>query len=155
MSIVIRPMQEDDINAVHDIEKICFSSPWSKNSFFDELNENVCARYFVAIIDNAVIGYGGMWLIINEAHITNIAIHPKYRRMKVGTKILMSMMELAYRELEIKKMTLEVRKSNLIAQTLYEKYGFQIKGTRKKYYDNKEDALILWCEDIKKYIISL
>jgi ribosomal-protein-alanine N-acetyltransferase len=145
-------MRESDIDRVFNIEKLCFSAPWSKNSFRDELLSNVCARYMVAVIDGNVAGYGGMWLIINEAHITNIAVHPDFRRQSIGSGILLAMMTLAHNELDIKKMTLEVRKSNHAAQSMYRKYGFLVAGERKKYYDDNEDATIMWCDDITEYL---
>lgn len=151
-SIAIRPMEDADIAQVHAIECICFSAPWSENSFYDEIHSNICARYLVAEEDGKIAGYGGMWLIINEAHITNIAVHPDFRRRKVGTKILRDMMKLADQELGIRKMTLEVRKSNYTAQSMYRKFGFLTVGERKKYYADNEDAIIMWCDDISEFI---
>jgi ribosomal-protein-alanine N-acetyltransferase len=150
--IKIRLMTTEDIDTVHEIEKTCFSSPWSKNSFYDEITSNICARYMVAEINGKVCGYGGMWLIINEAHITNIAVHPNFRRKKIGSKLLNAMMLLAHNELEVKRMTLEVRKSNHAAQSMYRKFGFLVAGERKKYYDNNEDASIMWCDNISEFI---
>ncbi len=152
MSITTRLMLIDDVDDVYKIEVDSFYRPWTKNAFIEELNSNSCAKYIVAVEGDKIIGYGGMWLIINEAHITNIAIDKIYRRKKAGTLILIALMKLAYEMLEIKKMTLEVRMSNNIAQLMYEKYGFKCKGLRKKYYADKEDALIMWCEDTTKYI---
>lgn len=146
--VTYRPMQESDIDAVHKIETLCFLAPWSINSFYDELKTNICARYIVAVQNGKVVAYGGMWLIINEAHITNIAVHPLFRRSKIGSGLLKAMMHLANDELGIKKMTLEVRKSNHSAQSLYHKFGFLVAGERKKYYDDNEDATIMWCNDI-------
>ncbi len=150
--ITIRLMQEDDINQVYEIEKLCFTSPWSKNSFLDEIATNICARYMVAEYNGKICGYGGMWLIINEAHITNIAVHPEYRRAKIGSQLLTALMQHAYDELGILRMTLEVRKSNHAAQSMYRKFGFLIAGERKKYYDDNEDASIMWCNDIESVI---
>ena len=150
--IIIRPMKNEDIDQVCEIEKMCFSSPWSKNSFIDEINSNICARYFVADEGGKVLGYGGMWLIINEAHITNIAVHPGYRRNHVGSNLLFSMMKAANDELGINRMTLEVRKSNHSAQSMYHKFGFLVAGERKKYYDDNEDACIMWCDDVTSVI---
>jgi ribosomal-protein-alanine N-acetyltransferase len=154
MSIIIRKMKTSDIDAVYDIEQHCFSHPWSKESFRGELEKNVCARYLVAEEDNQVIGYGGMWLIINEAHITNIAVHPNHRKKKVGSILLSQLMGLAWNELEVQRMTLEVRKSNYVAQSLYKKFNFQVSGERKKYYDDNEDAIIMWCEDITPFVTN-
>lgn len=145
-------MKESDIDAVHEIESLCFAAPWSKNSFHDEIHSNICARYMVAVLNSKIVGYGGMWLIINEAHITNIAVHPDFRNLKIGSGILHAMMQLASDELGIKKMTLEVRKGNHAAQSMYRKFGFLVAGERKKYYEDNEDASIMWCDDITKYL---
>ncbi len=150
--ILFRPMQEEDIDAVHKIESLCFSSPWSKDSFRDEIKSNICARYIVAVLNGKIVGYGGMWLIINEAHITNIAVHPLFRRKSIGSGLLKAMIHLAHDELGIKKMTLEVRKSNHSAQSMYRKFGFLVAGERKKYYENNEDATIMWCNDITAFL---
>ncbi len=150
--VIIRPMKETDIDEVHEIERLCFTSPWSKSSFRDEITSNICARYMVAEYRGKICGYGGMWLIINEAHITNIAVHPECRRKKVGSLLLNFMMKSAHDELGIMRMTLEVRKSNHAAQAMYRKFGFLIAGERKKYYDDNEDASIMWCNDITKII---
>lgn len=152
MSIIVRKMTVNDINAVYNIEEQCFSHPWSKDSFKGELNNNACARYLVAQEGDEIVGYGGMWLIINEAHITNIAVHENHRKKKVGSILLSHLMGLAWNELEVQRMTLEVRKSNQVAQALYRKFDFQICGERKKYYENNEDAIIMWCEDITPFV---
>ncbi|MCK5129899.1 MAG: ribosomal protein S18-alanine N-acetyltransferase [Clostridiales bacterium] len=145
-------MLPKDIDAVYKIEAYCFASPWSKASFTQELENNQCTRYIVAVKDDKVIGYGGIWLIINEAHITNIAVKENYRKKRIGTMILKSLMQIAWEALEIKKMTLEVRNGNHIAQQLYRKYGFMTAGIRKKYYEDNEDAVIMWCNDFTPYL---
>ena len=142
----IRRMALSDVDDVQAIEKGCFSAPWSRNSFIQEITENKCARYLVVEYQNHVIAYAGMWLVIDEAHITNIAVHPAFRGKGVGERITRALMEAA-QELGIRYMTLEVRRSNQIAQALYRKLGFVGVGFRKKYYeDNQEDALIMVCE---------
>ncbi len=141
---IIRPITSDDIDAVWDIEKMCFSVPWSRQSFVLEVEKNKCARYVVAEHSGAVVGYGGMWLIVDEAHITNIAVHPLFRRRGIGEAILKALMAEAHR-MGIDRMTLEVRASNIPAQNLYKKLGFVEVGVRKGYYsDNNEDAIIMW-----------
>ena len=152
MSITIRPMTKDDIDSVYDIEASCFEPPWSKESFVVEIEGNNFGRYVVALKDSEIIGYGGVWLIINESHITNIAVNKHHRKQKVGTLVLKALMKIAWDTLEIKKMTLEVRKSNHVAQKLYRKYGFIAAGERIKYYENNEDAVIMWCEDFTPYL---
>jgi ribosomal-protein-alanine N-acetyltransferase len=143
MDIKIEPMELDSIEKVLEISQLSFPIPWSRKSFEQELS-NVFANYFVAKSNNEVIGYGGMWIIIDEGHITNIAVHPKYRNQGVGDKILSKMIATC-NEKKVIAMTLEVRLSNIAAQKLYSKYGFMSEGIRKKYYeDNGEDAIIMW-----------
>jgi len=140
----IRRMQPKDLIAVSVIEKISFSIPWTKNAFLIEISDNRCARYFVAHIDDVVIGYGGMWVMIDEAHITNIAVHPSYRKMGVGYSILSALTDEALKN-GAELMTLEVRVSNSEAINLYSRIGFEAQGIRRRYYsDNDEDALIMW-----------
>lgn len=150
-NIEVKQMSKKDIDDVWNIEKSCFETPWSKESFRMEMEENKCARYLIAKVKHKTVGYGGMWLIIDEAHITNIAVHPDYRKMKVGESLLKGLMKVA-NSYSINQMTLEVRRSNIIAQNLYKKLGFQSVGYRKKYYNNTEDAMIMWNEDIQSYI---
>jgi ribosomal-protein-alanine N-acetyltransferase len=143
MDIKIEPMDINSIEEVLEISELSFPIPWSRKSFEQELS-NVFANYFVAKLDTKVIGYGGMWIIIDEGHITNIAVHPKYRNQGVGDSILNKMIYTC-NEKKVIAMTLEVRVSNMAAQKLYAKYGFNSEGVRKKYYeDNGEDAIIMW-----------
>jgi len=136
----------DHIDDIIAIENLSFSIPWSKKTFWDELKNNEFAIYLSAKVEDKVVGYAGMWKIVDEGHITNIAVHPKYRQMGVGSKLLEALMKRANTE-GITKMTLEVRRNNKAARHLYEKYGFTVYGIRKEYYaDNGEDALIMWCE---------
>ena len=137
------PLTKDHILEVYEIQCLSFHSPWSMDALKDELL-NPTARYVVAIKDKKVLGFGGMWLILDEAHITNIAVHPEYRNLKVGSLILGSLIAVGEKE-GILAMTLEVRVSNINAQKLYSKYNFMAAGRRKAFYpDNKEDCLIMW-----------
>ncbi|MGB9679638.1 MAG: ribosomal protein S18-alanine N-acetyltransferase [Thermoanaerobacteraceae bacterium] len=148
MGIIIRNMTREDVDEVIEIEKLSFSTPWSKEAFITEVTKNSCARYVVAEIDGRVVGYGGFWVVVDEGHITNIAVHPDFRSMEVGTRIMESLIEIAKKS-GISAMTLEVRASNIIAQHLYSKFGFKPLGRRKNYYqDNNEDAIIMWKYDI-------
>lgn len=139
----IKNMTKAHIDEIVEIEKSCFEIPWSKKSFEDELNKKYMAIYLVALENEKVVGYGGMWHVINEGHITNIAIHKDYRKMGIGTQIVAKLIEIA-KEKEMIGITLEVRKSNESALNLYKKQGFLLEGIRKEYYENKEDALIMW-----------
>lgn len=144
MDIKIREMKEEDLDRIMEIEKSCFTTPWSRDAFLKEITENLLAKYIVAEVDGDVAGYGGIWLIINEGHITNIAVDEKYRGMGVGKKIVEGIIKLC-EDRQMDGVTLEVRKSNIVAQSLYKKYGFKSCGIRPEYYgDNKEDAVIMW-----------
>ena len=146
-NIVIEQMTSKDIDGVFEVEKNCFEHHWSKDAFNKELNNDV-ARYLVAKIDDKVVGYVGIWFVMDEGHITNVAVHSDYRGKKIGDKLVQALVELC-RNNNIISMTLEVRVSNIVAQNLYKKYGFKLAGIRKEYYsDNKEDAMIMW-NDIK------
>lgn len=142
-NIIIRPMTIDDVNSVYIVEENCFTDPWSKDSIRKELKNNL-ARYLVAQLDDKIVGYVGVWFVVDEGHITNVAVHSDYRGKKIGDKLVKEMVELC-KENNIVAMTLEVRVSNTVAQNLYRKYGFKMGGIRKEYYsDNKEDAIIMW-----------
>jgi ribosomal-protein-alanine N-acetyltransferase len=141
----IEAMRVEDLEEVLEIEAASFPTPWSRNSFLYELLENERAIYLVARNDfNKVVGYIGMWVVFDEGHITNLAAHPLYRHQGVAKALLSQLIKVA-RENGVKHLTLEVRRSNLLAQDLYQKIGFVHMGIRRKYYlDNKEDALIMW-----------
>lgn len=140
-----------DFNHIDDvivIENLCFKTPWSRSAFEAELTRNKCARYRVLMKDNRVVAYGGMWVMLDEAHITNIAVHPEYRGIGLGNAIVEELITEAKRN-NVAAMTLEVRMSNLPAINLYKKYGFIDVALRKKYYqDTGEDAIIMWKYDI-------
>ncbi|MPM70850.1 Ribosomal-protein-alanine acetyltransferase [bioreactor metagenome] len=142
-NMIIRSMTMDDVDAVYIVEEDCFVDPWSKESIKKELKNNL-ARYLVAQLDDRIVGYVGVWFVVDEGHITNVAVHSDYRGKKIGDKLVKEMVALC-KENNIVAMTLEVRSSNTVAQNLYRKYGFKMGGIRKEYYsDNKEDAIIMW-----------
>jgi len=144
MDIIIKEMTEEHIDDVLEIEKVSFTTPWSKDSFVVEITQNMLAKYVVAEIDEKIVGYGGIWLIIDEGHITNIAVHKDYRGLGVGKRIIEGLIDVCS-ERNIRAMTLEVRKSNEVAKNLYKQYGFKEYGIRPKYYaDDNEDAIIMW-----------
>lgn len=143
---MIRSMTVGDLDQVMLLELACFSVPWTKDAFLSEIEKNQLAHYIVIEENDEIIGYGGVWYIMDEGHITNVAIHPEHRKKGLGKTLVDGMMKAA-KKAEINHMTLEVRKSNLPAITLYERMGFEFAGTRPKYYtDNNEDALIMWVE---------
>ncbi len=144
MDITFRKMTTDDIAQIVAIEEASFPTPWTADAFHRELKMNEYAHYVVIEKDDVVIGYCGLWIIIDESHITNIAILPEYRGQKLGDALLKEVMDQA-KEMGAKTMTLEVRVSNEVAKQLYRKYGFQNGGIRKRYYtDNYEDGLVMW-----------
>lgn len=142
--VKIVEMKPEHIEGVLHVENQSFSIPWSKKAFMEELTNNKFARYLAALVDEMIVGYAGMWKVFDEGHITNIAVLPEFRGNGVGSLLLEGLIKIAQNE-QIARLTLEVRKSNLIAQGLYNKYGFVIEGLRKNYYaDNYEDAVIMW-----------
>lgn len=150
--VLLRRMLEQDLERVLEIEQACFPRPWSRDSFVSELH-NLCARYVVLVEDGVVAGFGGMWLIIDEAHINNIAVHPDYHRRGYGRRIMRELMRTAYHAAEIVQMTLEVRVTNVPAIDLYTSMGFTVAGRRKNYYeDNGEDAYIMWCHNTLEHL---
>jgi len=140
----IRKMVSRDIDQVLEVENLSFPNPWSRGTFEVELQENLFAHYFVVVQDETIVGYAGMWMILDEAHVTNIAIHPDFRGLRFGKKLVCELIVQAFK-LGGKQITLEVRVSNLIAQKLYKDLGFYEAGIRKGYYsDNNEDAIVMW-----------
>lgn len=137
-------MTVEDIEAVMHIEQATFPTPWSRTAFYNEVVINHFATYLLLEVGEDIAGYCGVWVIIDEAHITNIALHPDFRGMKLGEALLKRAIDFAKSRGAL-KMTLEVRVSNTIAQNLYRKYGFEEGSIRKNYYtDNQEDALVMW-----------
>ncbi len=144
--IAVEPMRLRDLPDILRIEKASFTAPWSENAFLSELLENDHAFYLVARVGEQAVGYVGIWLIAGEGHITNIAVHPDFRRQGLGRRLMMAIEQLC-RERRVLRMTLEVRRSNDVAQALYRQLGYVGAGYRRGYYrDNNEDALIMWKE---------
>ena len=148
-SAKIKPMQKSDLDDVISIEAKAYGEHhWSKDSFMSELSNDLAKYFSVFNTDGQLIGYCGCWQILEEAHITNIAVSPDYRRKHIGEALLTTIIDECYRNMA-KYITLEVRVGNKLAIALYEKYGFKSLGVRKGYYqDNNEDALIMWTENI-------
>ena len=145
---IIRRMSKDDLEGVFEVEKTAFPIPWPISSFEEEL-KNILATYLVAEIDKKIVGYIGFWFIMDECHITNVAVHADYRKQKIATKLVESMFDLC-KEHAATYATLEVRKNNIPAQELYKKFGFRSEAVRKEYYknpdDTREDAIIMSLE---------
>lgn len=146
--IIIRPMRIEDLTLVHQIDCLSFSLPWPPNAFRYELLENKNSRLWVAEIEahdrvGVVVGAIVVWLVVDEAHIATLAVHPDYRRRGIATKLLRTALQECAR-LGMRSATLEVRAGNLEAQALYRRFGFDVVGRRRAYYqDNHEDALIM------------
>ena len=144
--MIFRQMRMEDIPEVCAIEAEAFPTPWSEQAFTHELTQNHFAQYIVMEREGCIIGYGGMWIIIDEAHVTNIAVMKAFRGRKLGERLMAELMDRAYR-LGATRMTLEVRPSNVTARRLYAKFGFHEAGLRHGYYsDNGEDAIVMWAK---------
>lgn len=144
MDMVIRQAEERDIESMAQLDQLCFAAPWSEKSFQEEIVQNQMAFYIVAEINQQIVGYAGLWRILDEGHITNIAVHPDFRKKGIGESLVMLLMAHTVQE-GILSHTLEVRQSNSAAICLYRKLGFKSGGVRKSYYeDNGEDALVMW-----------
>lgn len=147
IQVELRRMQPEDVPAVMVIELECFAVPWRESAYLTEL-ANRSAYYIVACIDSEIVGYGGQWVIMDEAHITTLGVSGKHRGCKVGERVLVALLEEALRH-EARRATLEVRESNQVAQNLYKKYGFQPAAIRRGYYtDNHENALVMWVDNL-------
>lgn len=132
-----------DLPQVLEIEHLSYPTPWSRRAFVSELTENAYAHYLAAKSGSRLLGYVGMWLVLDEAHITNVAVHPASRHQGVGRLLMETAIHLT-EEHGCRTTTLEVRRTNQVAQSLYRSLGFQVTGVRKGYYtDNGEDALIM------------
>lgn len=147
-NLTITKMSKDDLEGIYEVEKTAFPIPWPISSFEEEL-KNMLATYLVAKIDNKVVGYLGLWFVMDECHITNIAVHADYRRNKIASTLIKKMFELC-KDHETSYILLEVRKSNVEAISLYKKYGFKNDAIRKNYYKNPdnthEDAIMMSLE---------
>jgi ribosomal-protein-alanine N-acetyltransferase len=148
-TVIIKKMTPDDVDGVIEIEQSAYGDHhWSKESFLGEISNELARYYALFTQDGVLAGYAGCWHILEEAHITTIAIRPEYRRRKFAEALLKRIIDDCHKE-KIKYITLEVRVSNEPAINLYSKYGFSSFGTRKGYYqDNNEDALIMWTKNI-------
>ena len=146
--LVVGPMRMADVAAVLEIERLSFSAPWPAFAFEQELTDNRLAHYRVARLGERVVAFGGIWLMVDEAHITTFGVHPDHRRRGVGRRLLLELADVAL-ALGSARMTLEVRVSNEAAQALYRSFGFVEAGRRVAYYsDDGEDALVMTTPDL-------
>jgi ribosomal-protein-alanine N-acetyltransferase len=147
--LVIEKMTPAEINEVRLIETSSFSTQWPSDAFYNELHSNRSAHYFVGKLDGKTVAYGGIWVVMEDSHVTTIAVDASHRGRKFGDLLLAHLIREAIAR-GAAWMTLEVRESNAIAQRLYRKYGFATVTVRKAYYsDNNENALVMWAGDLR------
>lgn len=146
--LVFERMREEDVESVRQIELLSFDSTWPEDAFLNELRNNGAAHYLVARQDGRVVGYAGAWMILDEAHVTAVAIHPDTRGQGIGKRLFWKLMHDAV-EHGARWATLEVRETNEPALAIYKEFGYSRVGVRRKYYDNKDDALVLWVGDLQ------
>jgi ribosomal-protein-alanine N-acetyltransferase len=146
--VSVEPMRLEDVAAVHEIERLSFRTPWPAHAFEQELRGNRLARYVVARAGDLVVGFAGLWLMVDDAHVTTFSVHPDWRRQGIGRQLLLSLVDLSI-AIGARRMTLEVRASNQAAQALYRSFGFDVAGQRPSYYtDDGEDALVMTTPDL-------
>ncbi len=149
----ISRMTTADIRTVMRIEALSFTTSWPQSAFASELGDNKLAHYFIGRVGDAergdVVAYGGIWVILEDSHITTIAVHPDWRGKKYGEELLLHLLHQAI-ERGASWITLEARESNVVAQRLYRKYGFTTVSTRRAYYsDNGENAVVMWAGNLR------
>jgi ribosomal-protein-alanine N-acetyltransferase len=143
MNLTIRKMTVEDVPAVVDLDQKSFSLPWPERSFRFELTDNPASRCWVAERDGNVVGMIVVWLIVEEAHVATIATHPDYRRQGIGRRLLAYALRHLMQD-GARSSFLEVRESNIAAQEMYRKFGYEATGRRRRYYrDNDEDAILM------------
>ncbi|MGB9620706.1 MAG: ribosomal protein S18-alanine N-acetyltransferase [Armatimonadota bacterium] len=146
-AVELREMRQADLPRVMEIERQCFPKPWSESAYLTEIS-NRAAHYVVALSDSEIVGYGGMWMIMDEAHIITLAVAPTHRRRRIAEQLLIDLLDEALRR-GARRATLEVRQSNEAAQTLYRKFGFIPVAIRRGYYtDNHENAIVMWVDNM-------
>ena len=143
MNLTLRKMTVEDVSAVVDLDQKSFSLPWPERSFRFELTDNPASRCWVAELEGRVVGMIVVWLIVDEAHVATIATHPEYRRQGIGRRLLAYALRHMIPD-GAHSSFLEVRESNLAAQEMYRKFGYEVTGRRRRYYrDNDEDAILM------------
>lgn len=141
--LIIRLARREDIEEIVTLEELCFATPWSRESLEHDMFNNRMSTYLVAELESRVVGYMGFWTIVDEAHVNNVAVSPEYRRLHIGSAIIDTFIRMTS-EAGIESQTLEVRAGNGPAIGLYRKFGFEEAGIRPGYYENGEDAIIMW-----------
>ena len=149
--LVIVPMRRAHIRKIMPIEQQVYPRPWTAQVFVEELEQARVGKrhYLVGTIGDELVGYGGLLYVENDAHVTNIAVHPMWRSRGIATELLLDLAWEANRR-GCEAMTFEVRHTNVAAQQLYRRFGFVPAGVRKKYYENRDDAIVMWCAGVQE-----
>ena len=149
--LVIVPMRRAHIRKIMPIEQQVYPRPWTAQVFVEELEQARVGKrhYLVGTISDELVGYGGLLYVENDAHVTNLAVHPMWRSRGIATELLLDLAWEANRR-GCEAMTLEVRHTNVTAQQLYRRFGFVPAGVRKKYYENRDDAIVMWCAGVQQ-----
>jgi [ribosomal protein S18]-alanine N-acetyltransferase len=148
LAVHVVPMKRRHVRSVIAIEQQVYPRPWSASIFLSEIALRSTRAYFVARIGRDVVGYAGLMMTMEDGHVTTIAVHPRWHRARIGTRLLLALAREA-RDRGARNLTLEVRLSNKGAQELYRRFGFAPVGVRKGYYaDLDEDALVMWSHDV-------
>jgi [ribosomal protein S18]-alanine N-acetyltransferase len=148
MNVTFRKMTVEDIPAVIELDQKSFSLPWPERSFRFELTDNPASRCWVADLDGKVVAMIVVWLIVDEAHVATLATHPDYRRQGIGKRLLAHALRHMIQD-GARSSFLEVRESNVAAQEMYRKFGYEVTGRRRRYYrDNDEDAILMSLESL-------
>ena len=149
--LMIEPMRRAHIRNIMPIEQQVYPRPWTARVFVEELEQARAGKrhYLVANIAEEIVGYGGLLYVENDAHVTNLAVHPLWRQRGIATELLLDLAWEAHRR-GCAAMSLEVRHTNLSAQHLYTRFGFAPAGVRKKYYESRDDAIVMWCSGVQE-----
>lgn len=144
-TLTVRQLRRRDLDAAMAIERVSYPKPWSEATFRSELDRvrGGDREYLAATIGRQLVGYAGLLFTLDDAHVTNVAVHPDHRRRGIARRLLAELGWIAHRHGST-AMTLEVRVTNAAAQALYEEFGFEVAGTRPRYYENTDDALVMW-----------
>lgn len=148
LNVIISRMQVEDIEVVSKIERRCYALPWNSTAYVTEIGNSIAYYTVAKDSDGLVVGFAGMWVIMDEIHLTTLAVDPEARGNSIGERLLLDMLEYGMAH-GAHRATLEVREHNTAAHNLYLKYGFEDVAIRKKYYsDNGENAVIMWANDL-------
>lgn len=146
-TVTLRLLRRRDLRAVLRIEEQVYPRPWSAQVFRSELAHGTDRCYVAACVGPRLVGYAGEFLVLEDAHVTNIAVDPRWQRHGIGSRLLLTLARVAILR-QAKNLTLEVRVSNTAAQGMYRRFGFAPAGVRRRYYENTEDAIVMWANDI-------